>query len=459
LGVIAYDLQVTYDPTILRPATIPYSTGSTLSSGMVITPNPNHSGHIIISAFQATELSGSGTLLNLVFVVIGHPGQTTQLNFEDYTDPIPRFHAGLRFNAGSPQANTFNNTLTVQGPTAAAATVSGQVRGKDGQGISGATVLLVGGPADLKTVTDSNGLYSFEDLTVGEFFTVTATLTNYTFTPNQRAFTLNADRSDEAFMGIADAVQYANPIDTPEYFVRQQYRDFLAREPDQPGFEYWTAQLDSCNGDAPCLRQRRVGVSAAFFIEQEFQQTGSFIYGLYKGALGREPRYSEYTTDRGLVLGGTDVNEQKQTFADSFVQRAEFVSKYQASTSAESFVDALTGSVLQSSRVDLSSQRDGLISLYRTGMNQTNSRSLVLRSVIQIGAVKDANYNAAFVLAEYFGYLQRDPDQGGYDFWIRVLNDRAPRDYRGMVCSFITSTEYQLRFGTVLSHSNAECGQ
>jgi len=40
----------------------------------------------------------------------------------------------------------------------------------------------------------------------------------------------------------------------------------------------------------------------------------------------------------------------------------------------------------------------------------------------------------------------------------RVENsDRG--NYRGMVCSFITSAEYQRRFSSVVSHSNAECGR
>ena len=67
------------------------------------------------------------------------------------------------------------------------------------------------------------------------------------------------------------------------------------------------------------------------------------------------------------------------------------------------------------------------------------------------------------MLTEYFGYLRRNPDQGGYDFWLNVLNESGrngnPANYRGMVCSFITSTEYQRRFSAIVSHGNAECGQ
>ena len=42
----------------------------------------------------------------------------------------------------------------------------------------------------------------------------------------------------------------------------------------------------ACNGDANCASTRRLGVAAAFFIEQEFQASGSFIHDMYRGALG-----------------------------------------------------------------------------------------------------------------------------------------------------------------------------
>jgi hypothetical protein len=54
---------------------------------------------------------------------------------------------------------------------------------------------------------------------------------------------------------------------------------------------------------------------------------------------------------------------------------------------------------------------------------------------------------------------QRDVDSEGYDFWLNVLNNREPDNYHGMVCSFITSVEYQRRFASVVTHSNAECGR
>jgi len=89
----------------------------------------------------------------------------------------------------------------------------------------------------------------------------------------------------------------------------------------------------------------------------------------------------------------------------------------------------------------------------------TKTHAHVLRDVIEIAEFKTREYNPAFVRMQYFGYLHRNPDPGGEVFWLNVLNNREPNNYRGMVCSFITSAEYQLRFGDVVTRSNRDCMQ
>ena len=77
-------------------------------------------------------------------------------------------------------------------------------------------------------------------------------------------------------------------------------------------------------------------------------------------------------------------------------------------------------------------------------------------------AFVDAEYNRAFVTTEYFGYLRRDADISGLLFWFGQVNRFPLRDstiQNAMVCSFITSAEYQLRFGSVVTHTNSECAQ
>src|SRR5436190_17215164 len=91
------------------------------------------------------------------------------------------------------------------------------------------------------------------------------------------------------------------------------------------------------------------------------------------------------------------------------------------------------------------------------GATVTESRSVVLRSIVEGARFKQTQYNAAFVWAEYFSYLGRNPDRPGYAFWLNVLNSGERNNYRGMVCSFTTSAEYQHRFSTIVPRSNAEC--
>jgi subtilisin family serine protease len=455
-GVKAYDLQITFDPLVVQPQGTPFDTAGTISSGMLITPNTNNAGHLIISAFQATDLAGAGTLINLKFTIVGAPGAVTTTLFQDYTDPGTIFHPGFRFNAGTPAATISNGSIHVNGPTAAAASISGQVISASGQPVEGAVVRL-GGDQTRKTITDANGYYHFDNVDTGGFYTVTPSRVNYNFNPFSRSFSQVGNRTDAVFTA-ASTGDNVNPLDTAEYFVRQQYVDVLSREPDEGGFNYWSDQILACNSNAQCVSTRRRDVAAAFFIEQEAQQTSSYIYDMYAGALGRKPAFSEYSGDRQQVIGGTELEVEKTAFAEGFVQRAEFVARYESKTTAISFVDALIQNV-QSSGVDLSGERANLIAAYTNAASMSASRAAVVRAVAENVAFKESQYNSAFVLTEYFGYLRRDIDQGGYDFWLNVLNNREPGNYRGMVCSFVTSAEYQNRFSAIVSHNNGECGQ
>ncbi len=118
------------------------------------------------------------------------------------------------------------------------------------------------------------------------------------------------------------------------------------------------------------------------------------------------------------------------------------------------FVDALLQTVRQGSGVDLASQRDALNADY----NANGSRARIVRQIADNQAFQQAEYNRAFVLMQYFGYLRRDPDQSGYDFWLDVLNNKVANNYRGMVCAFVTSREYQERFSSVVTRNDSVCG-
>ncbi len=280
-----------------------------------------------------------------------------------------------------------------------------------------------------------------------------------------------------------------NPLDDAQYFVKQHYYDFLSRVPDSGGLQFWTSQIAGpppcANGDVVCLTTRRVTVSNAFFFELEYQQTGSYVYRLYRVAYGdhqpfpnpfpdpnfpndekKWPSYAVFSSDRAKVVGGANLAQAQLSLANAFVLRPEFLAKYPASlATAEQFVDAVLATILSDLGVSLASQRTALINLY----NASGGRGVVIYRLaddnVQTNPINnrlliDALYNRAFVATQYFGYLRRDADLGGINFWLNQVNGAPLRDVNkqhAMVCSFITSVEYQLRFSPVAPHSNNDC--
>lgn len=254
----------------------------------------------------------------------------------------------------------------------------------------------------------------------------------------------------------------ANPAEEAQFFVRQHYYDFLSRTPDDAGLVYWANQLTECGRDATCLRGRRLGVSAAFFIELEFQETGFVVYRLHRAAFGTRQMpdqtranvsYAQFMADRAQLTGGPALPASTADFAARFVQRPAFLAVYPATQPNAQFVNTLFDNAgLVAS--EFSAVRQAELDAMNT---QGRTRAQVLLNVANLNAFRQREYNPAFVLMQYFGYLRRDPDQTGYDFWLQILNQQ-PANANGMVCAFLTSAEYQQRFSSVTPRSNAECG-
>jgi hypothetical protein len=282
---------------------------------------------------------------------------------------------------------------------------------------------------------------------------------------------------------ISSTVPPPNPIDDARTFVKQQYRDFLNREADQAGEDFWTDNITKCLDPArrpagqtveQCTLRQRETTSGAFFLSPEFQYTGYFVLRMYQGALGRQPKLSEFIPDaqfvgNGIVvngqLSGAKINQNRADFAAQFVncvdatkyRCAEFKSIYDPLTNQQ-FVDKL----FQTTGVNASAaDRTALVN----GLNgATETRATVLQKVVDgtvvVGegnqqftttyghAFYDQQFTQAFVQLEYFGYMKRDPDEAGYAFWLGKLN-QFNGDFVAaeMVLAFISSPEYRARFG------------
>jgi hypothetical protein len=297
---------------------------------------------------------------------------------------------------------------------------------------------------------------------------VTPSLVNYTFTPASRAFSLIANKLDAVFTAIPDAVPSANPLDTSSFFVRQQYLDFLGREPDAAGLAFWTNEITSCAADAACIERKRVNVSAAFFLSIEFQETGFLVYRMYKAAYGNLPgtvvplTLNEFTADRqqigqGIIVGAGDwrtlLENNKNAFAVDFVSRTRFGTAYPTTLTPAEFVDSL---LVNASVTPPASERDAIIAEFGAAVTSGDpaARARALRRVAENSDLARQETNRAFVLMEYFGYLRRNPNEGpdvdfsGYDFWLGKLEHFNGNFVDAeMVRAFITSIEYRRRFG------------
>ncbi len=234
-----------------------------------------------------------------------------------------------------------------------------------------------------------------------------------------------------------EAVTGPNPIVDVSTFVRQQYIDFLGREPDASGYQGWQDILNKCKaGDTSC---DRISVSAGFFRSPEFQTRGYFIFRFYAASLGRNPSYAEFMPDLGRVSGfltDAQLEANKVAFVQEFMTRNEFANRY-GSLSNAAFVDTL----IQASGLQSHPLRGPWIDVLN---NRTATRAEVLRAFVESLEVYDRFYNQAFVVMQYFGYLRRDPDSA-YLQWVETLNRTG--DYRALISGFLNSNEYVLRFG------------
>jgi hypothetical protein len=262
---------------------------------------------------------------------------------------------------------------------------------------------------------------------------------------------------------VAPVTSVGNPLEDPLFYVRQHYREFLNRDPDPAGLQFWMNEIEKCGADSQCREVKRVNVSAAFFLSIEFQETGYLVYRFYKAAYGNQAgspvpvRLREFLTDTQAISRGVQVNvgdwqrqleANKNIFAAEFVSRPQFTARYPSTMSAADFVDALNanaGGALSTA------ERNQLVSDLSSGVK---TRAQVLRAVAEDPDLSRAEFNKAFVLMQYFGYLRRNPDDppdrdfSGWQFWSDKLNQFKGNYIQAeMVKAFLDSIEYRKRFG------------
>lgn len=272
-------------------------------------------------------------------------------------------------------------------------------------------------------------------------------------------------------LNLARAVQNtpaAHPIDGPDFLVRRHYLDFLSREPDPAGRAFWLNEIMRCGLDAGCIEVKRINVSAAFFLSIEFQQTGYFVYRIHKSAYGNLPgapvpvTFGEFQTGtqqigQGVVVGEAGweqrLENNKNGFAALFVATPRFTSAYPTTMRPDTFVGALFANAnLTPSTVE----RGAAIAEFGGAATTADAaaRARALLRVAENPALVQQEFNKAFVLSQYFGYLRRNPNEApdtdftGYNFWLAKLNQFDGNFINAeLVKAFLSAGEYRQRFG------------
>jgi len=418
-------------------------------------PQPNVNASTSIQRYWT--LTGSNLTVNLTFQYLLGDVMGTEANYK-----VIRVSGGTPTSFPGSSVNPINHTGTVNGissfsdwtvgtvsaPTAAPGSISGQVTTTSGAPLAGVPMFL-SGARSARAITDANGNYRFTNVDTDNFYTVTPSIINYHFSPASRSFSLLSNVTDAVFTANRDAVSSGNVIDTPEYFVRQHYLDFLGREPDSAGLNFWSNQIAGCGTDYNCIERRTINVSAAYFLSIEFQETGGLVDGLYRASYGRAPLYAEFMPDtarvaRDVIVGETGWQQtlatNKQEFLAAWVDRAAFHTAYDNLTN-DGYVDALIG---HTGVAFTDSERVALVN----GLNNNSlTRAGALKRVAENERFVAAKFNEAFVRMQYFGYLRRDPDDSGFHFWLNKLNEFAGNFERAeMVKAFLISSEYRDRF-------------
>ena len=231
------------------------------------------------------------------------------------------------------------------------------------------------------------------------------------------------------------------------------------RPSDPDGKTFWIKNIDHCNNAllrpvgqtvAQCIEVSRIVTAAAFFFSIEFQATGGTANLTNKAAFGTVPSFVRFERDAqqlGLnyVFGqpGAEaiLEANKVAYYNDFVTRPDFVNTY-GGVSDQTYVNTL---ISNTGVAFTQAERDGFVN----GLaNHTGTRATVLRKISEKGAFRAAEFNSMFVLMEYYGFLRRNPDTAGFNFWLNKLNSFNGNYLDAeMVKAFITSIEYRQRFG------------
>jgi hypothetical protein len=183
----------------------------------------------------------------------------------------------------------------------------------------------------------------------------------------------------------------------------------------------------------------------------EFPRAFFAVYRYYKVAYGRMPRYAEMKgymelVGRGVYVGAPEwesaLERNKAALTEAWCDGPEFKVLYGGKTDAE-YIETLYANA---GLTPVRGTRDEIVARLSDGRE---TRASALREVAESKKIYEREYDTAYVLAHFYGYLRRNPDDppdgnmDGLRFWVEGLGRSG--DYRNVTRAFDGSAEYRSR--------------
>ena len=228
-------------------------------------------------------------------------------------------------------------------------------------------------------------------------------------------------RANEAFLASTFPVAYQN----------SRVTIYAANETEKSGGRLAVRELASLISYDP------------FALLADFSGTSFFVYRGWLVSKGRMPTRDEFLHSmsllgRGVFIGESDWEDKLK--ANCLLVLAELNESVNPETN-----DQYLTRLFKNARIPPeNAMREQLLG----GLDrQTESRLSVLNRIVEAPEVYRREYNTAFVLVHYFGYLGRNPgdapDTGleGLNHWRKILDESG--DYRSISRAFLESEEYK----------------
>jgi N-acetylmuramoyl-L-alanine amidase len=254
--------------------------------------------------------------------------------------------------------------------------------------------------------------------------------------------------------GVEDGTASLEPVGTSDVasFVRDLYVDVLGRDPDPAGYDHWISGLSDRSMDGAT-------VAYGFIFSEEYISRNTtdedYVKMLYRAILGREADKSgleawtrnlgwgetRYGVFAGFVRSEEFVTECSRAGFNAGSYRSNYI--YDKNVFATGFAKRMYTECLRRDP-----EPEGWESWIRAILDGGTGAKLA-KGFFMSQEIEEANLSSEeYVTRLYRTILDRDPDESGFDSWVKALNEGSSRLY--VLRGFVESDEFTAlceRFG------------